>query len=531
MWIEKKFKTFLGKLSNSEKVAFIATFLGGLIGHLYIFANTIPNFDGISRVYDEQQMTLAGRWFLHYASGVNYFTQMPMVIGVLTMFFLGLAVMLVVHLLEIESSLLAGLWGILTAVFPAMADTITYTYTAAAYGIAFLLAVVGVWLVNKGIMGFITGTVCLALSMGIYQTYCTVAISLCVLVILNEALQKESKVKELLLLGLRHVLHLGLGAALYYGILKVFLKVKDLQLWSYLGMSDVEQGYPIGEIGLTLKKTYMQVGEFLLKGTDGLNHGLVLGAHYLLIVGGVLLFLVICREQKLLKNPAKLFGILVLFLVTPIAVNFTQIISPYSQPRLIMKMAFIFLYLVPVILWNKSKKDGIWKRAKETVAVVSVGSLLALNVYFWEYDNLMYTMLDQAHRATLSFVTNVVSRVESYEGYHRGMQIVVIGGFPADRYDNGIPVYNRVKHESALSSSVIPLNKHIYYYMRDWLNVPVREPPEEMCIDIANTDAFKQMPLYPADGSVREIGGCVVVKMGENVSLKSEFEKQYEKRR
>lgn len=531
MWMEKKLKEAWAKITQSERSAFLATAIGGLIAHLYIFTNTIPNFDGISRVYDEQQMTLAGRWFLHYASGVNYFTQMPMVIGVLTMFFLGLAVMLVVHILKIESCLLAGLWGLLVAVFPAMADTITYTYTASAYGIAFLLAVMGVWLVRKGIPGFIGGIVCLALSMGIYQTYCTVAISLCVLVILKEALQEESKVKQLLLLGLRYVLHLALGAALYYGILKIFLKVKDLQLWSYLGMSDVEQGYPIGEIGLTLKKTYVQVGDFLFKGTDGLNHGIVLGAHYLLIVGAVLLFVILCREQKLLKNPGKLIGILVLLLLLPIAVNFTQVMSPYSQPRLIMKVAFVFLYLVPIILWNTCKKEGMWRKVKETVAVVSVGGFLALNGYFWEYDNLMYTMLDQAHRATLSFVTNVVSRVESYEGYHRGMQIVVIGGFPSDRYDNAIPVYNRVKHESALSSSVIPLNKHIYYYMRDWLNVPVQEPPEEMCIDIANTDAFKQMPLYPADGSVREIGGCVVVKMGETVSLKSEFEKQYEERR
>ena len=64
--------------------AFLSCFLSGYLIHLFAFTNLIPNSDGLSRVFDPQQMTVSGRWFLHYASALNGFTQMPALIGFLS---------------------------------------------------------------------------------------------------------------------------------------------------------------------------------------------------------------------------------------------------------------------------------------------------------------------------------------------------------------------------------------------------------------------------------------------------------------
>ena len=72
--------------------AFLSCFLSGYLIHLFAFTNLIPNSDGLSRVFDPQQMTVSGRWFLHYASALNSFTQMPALIGFLSIVFLSLAV-------------------------------------------------------------------------------------------------------------------------------------------------------------------------------------------------------------------------------------------------------------------------------------------------------------------------------------------------------------------------------------------------------------------------------------------------------
>lgn len=514
-------------LSPSEKTVFLSIFIGGLIAHLFIFTNIIPNFDGISRVYEEQQMTLAGRWSLHYATVVNWCTQMPMVIGVLSNFFLALSGVLIVRMLGIRSCLLAGVWGVVYAVFPAIADTYAYTFTASAYCIAIFLAVLGVLLAKKGKWWSIAaGAVLLAFAMGVYQAYATVAIALCLLLVIREVINPEREVKDILKTGVGYVVFLIIGAVLYYVTLLVFLKVKDLQMWSYLGMSDINQGYPFHLLPTAFKQSYVQVGQFFFGGANGLSSPLFLAMNILLVAVSAVLVFAAVKAGKLYKAPVKLIGLMALLILLPLAVNFVQIISPMSTPRLLMKFSFVYVYLLPVILLDRLEVKG-----KSCVSLTLIGAMLVSSLYFWQYDNLLYTMLDHAHRSTLSYVTRMVSRVESCDGYQYGMPIVVIGGFPSDKYDTDIETFEVVRSESAFSSSVIPLNKHIYYYLNDWLNVPAQEPADELCLALTATEEFKQMPLYPDDGGVQIIDGCVVVKVAETYYPKSEFEKQYDNRR
>ncbi len=523
----KAIKNPLKHLSASEITAFLVIFIGGLIAHLFIFTNIIPNFDGISRVYEEQQMTLAGRWSLHYATLANWCTQMPLVIGVLSNFFLALSGMLVVRMFSIRSRLLAGAWGLVYTVFPAIADTYAYTFTASAYCIAIFVAVLAVLLAKKGKWwGVAGGAALLAFAMGVYQAYAAIAIVLCVLLVIRQLASPEAEVKDILKTGVRYIVFLILGAVLYYGTLLVFLKVKDLEMWSYLGMSDINEGYPVHLLPQALKQSYVQVGQFFFGGANGLTSPLFLILNGLMAVVTVVLIAVTLRTGRLHKAPVKLIGFAALLVLLPLAANFVQVISPMSTPRLLMKFSLVYLYLLPVILL-----DPIAPKRKTCITLTLAGAMLASSLYFWQYDNLLYTMLDHAHRSTLSYATRMVSRVESCEGYEYGMPIVVIGGFPSDKYDTDIETFQVVRSESAFSSSVIPLNKHIYYYMNDWLNVPATEPADELCLALTATEEFKAMPLYPNDGSVQIIDGCVVVKVAEQYYPKSEFEKQYDNRR
>lgn len=522
-----KLKEKIKGLSAGEKTVFLSIFICGLLAHLFIFTNIIPNFDGISRVYEEQQMTLAGRWSLHYATVVNWCTQMPMVIGVLSNFFLALSGVVIVRMFRIRSCCLAGIWGAVYAVFPAIADTYAYTFTASAYCIAIFLAVLGVWLAKKGKWWSIAAAAALlAFAMGVYQAYAAVAIALSLLLVIREITEPDKEVKDILRAGIGYVVFLIAGAVLYYVTLLVFLKIKDLQMWSYLGMSDINQGYPFHLLPAAFKQSYVQVGQFFFGGANGLTSPLFFGINVLLAAVSAVLAVASAVKQKLYKAPVKLVGLLVLLLLLPLAVNFVQIISPMSTPRLLMKFSLVYLYLLPVVLLDRLEIKG-----KSCLSLTLVGAMLVSSLYFWQYDNLLYTMLNHAHRSTLSYVTRMVSRVESCEGYQYGMPIVVIGGFPSDKYDTDIETFEVVRSESAFSSSVIPLNKHIYYYLNDWLNVPAKEPADELCLALTATEEFKQMPLYPDSGSVQIIDGCVVVKVAETYYPKSEFEKQYDNRR
>lgn len=90
------------------------------------------------------------------------------------------------------------------AAFPCLGYTFLYMFTASAYCLAILLAVLSVWLAQKG--GWprsLAACLLLALSMGIYQAYAAVAVSLSVLAVLRACLDHRANWKGTLLLGLR----------------------------------------------------------------------------------------------------------------------------------------------------------------------------------------------------------------------------------------------------------------------------------------------------------------------------------------
>ena len=223
----------------NSKTAFLCCFAAGYITHLYAFTNIIPNPDGLSRIADPQQMTISGRWFLHYATMWNGYVQSPAVIGFFSVLFLSLAAALTVSLLEIRSPFLSGIAGVLMIVFPPVAGTYLYMYTASAYIFGILLAVLSVWVSSRYKYGFLPAALLLACAVGTYQAYFAVAVSLSVISVLLYALENGREGKESFLYGVRLLVHLILGLALYLGILKVFLRVKDLTLIDYKGISSM----------------------------------------------------------------------------------------------------------------------------------------------------------------------------------------------------------------------------------------------------------------------------------------------------
>lgn len=516
---------------KTTKTAFITALLGGIIAHLYIYTNTIPNFDGISRVYDEQQMTVSGRWFLHYVSGIYGYMQNPMLIGVLAMFFLAAAAVLTVNLFSVKNNTIAGAWGLLSVLTPAIAYTNTYTFTAAAYCFSILLAVMAVWLAaNKGYRGFLIGCIALALSMGIYQVYVTVAITLSLYLVLGKALEEGSTVGETFLSGVRQAAFLITGTLLYYGILKIFLWKKNLKLLSYLGMNQVEQGYPVGQLGQIMADTYREVAAYFFYNTHTSYNGAALRSIAAVLVLTCAILLLGCylvqnfRKENILKIT---IGVIMIILL-PLGVNFGKVMSPFTATSPIMKYSYVYICLLPVILQGYVKQT---ERIKDYFVKAGVTGACLFAFVFWQQDNTLYTMLNQVHRATLSFVTNVVGRIESCPGYRMGMPVVIVGGYPADRYDTDLAVYDWVEQGAILSSSVIPLNKHIYYYMQDWLNVPIEEPAQEVFEEAVASEVFRNMPLYPDDGSVLIYDGKVIVKMQEEYTPRAQYEIDYENRR
>lgn len=511
----------------AQRAAFFCCLITGYLVHLYAFTNLIPNSDGLSRMYDPQQMTVSGRWFLHYASALNGFTQLPAVIGLLSLVLLGLAAALAVDILSIRSRVLGGMTGAVMAAFPCLGYTFLYMFTASAYCLSIFLAVLSVWLARRCKVGWMLGVLALALSMGIYQVYVTLAISLSLLTVLGRTLDPETGFRDTLRLGLRLIAYLAAGAALYYAILLVFLNVKDLELLSYLGMDAASSGYPFGQLPGLILRTYKQVVAFFF--LPGSADGFATGWFAVLNLGALLLGLACLAVQmgsrSLWGEIWRPLGVLFLAALFPLGINFGQLLSPYSAPTPMMKYAFVSVYLAVFML--AARVDGLHRPLASGAALWTALILLfCLNT-----NNLLYAAADQAHRATESYATRLLVRIESCPGYEPGMEVAIVGAVPPEQLAGQVESFGRVDHYSVPSGTVLTLNKHIYYYLSQWLCAPVEELDEATMRSISRSPEFQSMPLYPAQGSVRILDGRAVVRLAEEYTPKSDYELAYENRR
>ena len=530
---KKQTKIWWKNIPDSVKIAFICCFAAGFFAHVFAFTNIIPNSDGVSRVFDAQQMTVSGRWFLHFATAWNGYVQAPAVIGFFSLLFLSLSAALTDYLLRIKSRVISGLCGALMSVFPSVAYTFMYMFTASAYFFGMLLAVIAVYLVSRFRYGFLLAAIPLALSVGTYQAYLAVAASLSLILVILFGLEGKRSAKDIFRLGLKYLVFLVLGLLLYFGILKLFLAAKKLALLDYKGISALGSDITVKGVVSLILLTYKNfVKYFFTSSFAKYTTVIAVIANSVFLLVGAYAFVILVRKNRCYKKPGAFILTLCLCVLLPLALNLTVMMGE-AMP--IMRYALVFTYILALVFVDRATdKENIDKKKVLSPALLrpaaAVVSLLILIVSF-NIDNLAYTVSAQAHRSTLSFATRLVDRVETTPGYQNGMEVVVIGGFPRSVYYNDIEAFDLVQDYSNYSTSVIPRNKHVYYYLNDWLNVRWAEPAEDLMIEISDSAEFQAMPLYPSDGSIKIIDGRVVVKLAARYTPKQPYEIQYENRR
>lgn len=274
--------------------------------------------------------------------------------------------------------------------------------------------------------------------------------------------------------------YLAAGALLYYGVLLLFLQFKGLELLSYLGMDAASSGYPFGQLPRLILDSYKQVVSFFF--LPGSANGfadlwMVILDLAALALGGAC-FLLHLGKKGLYRDRWR-----PLTAVYDRPPAFGHGLWPAPQPMVVptplMKYAFVSVYLLVLLAVGLLDSQGASAGPGAWVPPAAVLWGVLLLVFCLNTNNLLYTASAQAHRATESYATRLLARIESCEGYEPGMEIAIVGAVPAEQILAHIPSYAQVDHYSVPQDSVLTLNKHIYYYLNSWLNFPVEELPEE----------------------------------------------------
>ncbi len=502
------------RLKPESKVAFVVAVVIGLLIHMPIMMQDIPNHDGLDSMYFDQNMITSGRWFLTIACGLSSYYTLPWLIGLLAVVYLGLAAAVLTEFLELKQNWVIILVSGLLVSFPTLTATFAYVFTMDGYMMAVLLAVLSVFFTKKYKWGFVAGGACLAFSMGIYQAYLAFAVLLSIYGILMIAME-AGNVKEKILRSLKY-LYMGIiGAGGYYVILQILLKIQGKELASYQGINEMGSVERAGLVDI-IKKMYLDFFGFTLKGNVLTNNTFSVYAMGGLVVLTVFVLVIRMICKKWFKSPwfYVLLGLLAVGL--PIATNMILFISPNVTYHALMRYQWVLYPILMLAFVADSELKTDTGGANGKMVWVQWLTLLVTGILVWNYgvtDNIAYSNMQKKYEKTYNYCVRLLDRIEQTEGYYQGIPIAMVGVVGDEAY----PVTDIT--EDVTSNLIGTGGDYLIYtgqnyklFMEHYLGASLNILPADAMGDMYYNDAYVQMHSFPAQDSIQIIDGVMYIK-------------------
>lgn len=513
-------------LSGAVKTAFYAAFAAGLAAHLYQFTNKLYNYDELANTPGGIGLsTEQGRWLLNWMGrfmrsvfGGSY--SLPFFNGIFALLFLALSAGMVVSVFQVRNKLTAGLIGGLMTVFPAVVSMYFFMFLALYYAIGISFSVFAAWLAvkyPKNIIANIAAVVMIACSLGVYQAYFPDTVCILLMVVILKAafggVKEKKEWKEFFLMIARFLVVMAAGVAVYFLINKAVLAVTHIQLTSYQG-GDTMGKITIAQLISALKSCYTSFFDLGFSNVMGISYNRtvrrLIKVVWILFAAGIGAYLVL-KKKEYLNKVIVLCGILVF----PVAMFLIYVMAPNSYCYTLMAYSVVFFFVF-FLLWL----DACFRNLKLHAPVKSitnwVSALLtaALVIVFVWYANGNYMALEYTKYHDFSYVQTLVTKIRSVEDYSQDKPVIVVGTQINDSTNGMGSLIGDTFTVGGKADTNLGYNS-LLYLMSDYLGFSPYYGTYEEIQNWMQREVVREMPSYPADGSIQVIDDTIIVKLSD----------------
>lgn len=521
-----KIQESFNRYKNQLFLSLAATFLWGLFAHGFVFSGNYVTHDSLRELHSEilgnKVKMGSGRVLTPiYRDLFGTDVTLPWMMGLLALLWIGLAVFLMVRMFRVESPVMVCLMAGVCAVNIAVSSTAaTYIHDLDSYMFAMLSAVVAVFLWRSHKLGWIMGAPFAAFSLGIYQCFIFVAVTLAMMVCILDLLNERS-FKEVFTNGLKAIGMLLLGGLFYYLIMKIILALSGVVLTKgdYNSL-DRMQALTLDTFIPQILSAYQDWAVRLIDAYSAYPSVLTKGITVLLLAGVVLLVAIGLLSRKIGLAEKVLCALLVLLL--PLGMNMIHVMTVGKNHDLMtypIWLGYILALLLADRFWQQWKNaDGHEKtvrlaKIQRGLCMVLVFVLVYGNVRF---SNGMYMKKALEHEAYMSLMTRIVARMETLEDYVPGETEVVFVDLPENLLEV-MPGFKDYWNVTGMTKSDM-----IYFGARDrfqayfdyMMGLPIRLAEDVSWAEYEQMEAVQQMPVYPSQGFMQMIDDVLVVKLG-----------------
>ena len=417
---EKIFEKIKQNVPLQWKVCFIASFVVGLVAHMYKLTNWLPNWDSLVFRHDPQNMVAMGRWFLPVVCTPSSFYDLPWLTGLLALVFHGFGAVCICKMFRVRKPVTAALIGAAVITFPTVTSVLMYNYVADGYALAFLLSCVAAMVLVDKKPRYIVSSVCIALSAGIYQAYITVTVMLLLCYLIIETMTAESKLPNMLVKSLKFVATGISGLVLYYVVMTIILKITNTTLLEYQGLSDAMSfsGLNAFAILYAIRRSFT---DYFFDFSNGVAFFSVLNCVIFAVT--VILYIADAIKQRTSFTKILLIAVYVIFL--PIGASILTLINSDVDYHNLMKMGFFIFYLFFVLQYEKLDIKAPKLNVAKAWAILGITFVLVFNNMI--IANVSYHKLNMAYEKSYGVLIRIADRIDQTEGASACDKILVLG--------------------------------------------------------------------------------------------------------
>lgn len=495
--------------------AFLSCIITGFLTFGYTMSNHFLTADSLWNLVSDQDMITSGRQFLTYACRISTDYDLPWLNGVLAIFYLAVASVLVVEALSVKSKYLAALAGMVLVTFPSITSTFCYTFTIDGYMLAVLLAVLAFLITDRKKWGFIQGIVFLGFSLGIYQAYFSITIVLCILKLLLDILDGE-KLKTIFSKAWKYIA-MGIGSYVFYYLsLQIMLRLKGTALSDYQGVDNLEK-FSLTDIPQGIIGAYKTFFSFLRAPGALATTGVLRVSVLLLIALGVLVYLWKFVAQKYENKIIRLILILGLLAVLPVGATIVCVMAPTMYFHLIMRLPWALLFIFVFCLMERLPQvtKDIWKKVQKGMAVLVCFATIAMVFQFSVTANVVAFNMEEKYEKTYGLSLRILDRLEQMPDYKTGDKVAFVGGGVDQRnypYTDLTSTYLKGYFGAEGTIAATDTDKFSVFWFH-YLNVTITTASWEETMEVLDTVEYQQMETFPGESSIRKIGDVWVIKL------------------
>jgi len=488
----------------------------GLIAHGFRLTNRVfcnDSFNYLTTI-SRSWTTAMGRFLLYLAEEIRGGRELTWLIGIFSIGCIALAAVLITELFDLKEELSLILVSAVMVANPTVAGTFGYMYTADGYFFGMLLSVLAAYLVikKKGIFGIISGSLCLVVSLALYQAYLSLTMMLLLIMMMLRLLKEEMTAKEQAREVGRYALMGVISVIVYLILLKIARARGGYDVADYMGQQGIGT-FSLSAIFSAVVNSYIEFARYLLVRWEWTFYSI---SNLLIIAVVILQLLRITVRRSLWKKPLRLILVLLYGLLFPIVTHIFLFLSEevnYITPPMSYSMCAVFL--MPLILHRECAEDDGENAAgsRGTIRGYALYLLLALScVNFIIFANRVYESMYHANGQVEKLLLRIEERMEAAEGYSEDAQVMILG----NRYQKPTYPENGPVMFSAVSGLFLSFEGEYVRALNWYLSTDYTTIPGEEKSRIVRTEEFSQMEEWPSANCVKTIDGVIVVYLSDN---------------